>query len=418
MNLSIRIKLSIMMFLEFFIWGSWFVTLGTFLSRNLLASGSESAAVFSTQSFGAIVAPFIIGLIADRYFNAERILGILHLIGAVLMAQMFYSSEFTGFYPYVFGYMLLFMPTLALVNSISFKQMKSAEKEFSSIRIWGTIGWIVAGLCISFLFHWDSSEGVSKGLLKNTFAVAGISSLVLGVFSFSLPKTPPTVLKGEKIALSSLLGFDALKMLKDQNFLIFFISSILICIPLAFYYQNANLFLSEIGMDNPTGKMTIGQVSEVLFLLLLPLFFSKFGFKKTILVGMIAWAVRYILFAYGNTDELSSMLIIGIALHGICYDFFFVSGQIYTNSKAGEKFKSAAQGLITLATYGVGMLIGFWVAGIISDAYKISETQHDWEKIWILASFISFTVAIFFFITFSQSKENSERNIIKSIEEI
>jgi nucleoside transporter len=407
-----------MMFLEFFIWGSWFVTLGTFLGRNLQANGTETAAVFSTQSFGAIIAPFIIGLIADKYFNAERILGILHLIGAVLMSQMYYATDFEGFYPYVFGYMILFMPTLALVNSISFNQMKSAEKEFSTIRIWGTIGWIVAGLCISFLFQWDSSEAVSEGLLRNTFAVAGVSSLLLGVISFSLPKTPPTVFRGEKIALSSLLGLDALKMLKDKNFLIFFISSILICIPLAFYYQNANLFLNEIGMENSTGKMTIGQVSEVFFLLLLPLFFSKFGFKRTILVGMIAWAVRYYLFAYGNTDELSYMLIFGIALHGICYDFFFVSGQIYTDSKAGEKFKSAAQGLITLATYGVGMLIGFWVAGLITDAYKISEFKHDWEKIWVLASFIAALVTVLFFFTFNQKMENSERNMDKKLNEI
>ena len=406
------------MFLEFFIWGSWFVTLGTFLGRNLQANGTETAAVFSTQSFGAIIAPFIIGLIADKYFNAERILGILHLIGAFLMSQMYYATDFEGFYPYVFGYMILFMPTLALVNSISFNQMKSAEKEFSTIRIWGTIGWIVAGLCISFLFQWDSSEAVSEGLLRNTFAVAGVSSLLLGVISFSLPKTPPTVFRGEKIALSSLLGLDALKMLKDKNFLIFFISSILICIPLAFYYQNANLFLNEIGMENSTGKMTIGQVSEVLFLLLLPLFFSKFGFKKTILVGMIAWAARYYLFAYGNTDELSYMLIFGIALHGICYDFFFVSGQIYTDSKAGEKFKSAAQGLITLATYGVGMLIGFWVAGLITDAYKISEFKHDWEKIWVLASFIAALVTVLFFFTFNQKMENSERNKDKKLNEI
>jgi hypothetical protein len=188
MNLFIRIKLSLMMFLEFFIWGSWFVTLGTFLGRNLQANGSETAAVFSTQSFGAIIAPFIIGLIADRYFNAERILGVLHLIGAILMSQMYYATDFSGFYPYVFAYMILFMPTLALVNSISFNQMKSAEKEFSSIRIWGTIGWIIAGLCISFLFHWDSSEGVRDGLLRNTFAMAGISSLILGIFSFQPPK--------------------------------------------------------------------------------------------------------------------------------------------------------------------------------------------------------------------------------------
>ena len=399
------------MFLEFFIWGAWFVTLGTFLGKNLLATGSESAAVFSTQSFGAIIAPFIIGLIADRYFNAEKILGILHLIGAVLMLQMYNSTEFSSFYPYVLGYMIMYMPTLALVNSVSFNQMKNPEKEFSSVRIWGTIGWIVAGLCISFLFHWDSAEGVSTGLLKNTFLMAGIASLVLGLFSFILPKTPPTVTKGEKVTLSDILGLDAIRLLNNKNFLIFFISSILICIPLAFYYQNANLFLSELGVENPTGKMTIGQISEVLFLLLLPVFFTKFGFKRTILVGMLAWAIRYALFAYGNANELGFMLIIGIALHGICYDFFFVSGQIYTNSKAGEKYKSAAQGLITLATYGIGMLIGFWVAGFVSDAYKISATEHDWQRIWLVASGIAAVVAFLFIISFNQKNEEIAKQI-------
>lgn len=405
MNFSIRIKLSLMMFLEFFSWGSWYVTLGTFLGKNLQADGAQTAAVFSTQSFGAIIAPFIIGMIADRFFNAEKILGFLHLLGALLLFQMYNAVDFAGFYPYVFAYMIMFMPTLALVNSVSFNQMYNPEKEFSSIRIWGTIGWIVAGLCISFLFHWDSAEGVSQGLLQNTFLMGGISSLILGIFSFTLPKTPPTVSKGEKVTFSDIMGLDALKLLANKNFLIFFISSILICIPLAFYYQNANLFLSELGMENPTGKMTIGQISEVLFLLLLPVFFTRFGFKKTILVGMIAWALRYVLFAFGNANDLSMMLIVGIALHGICYDFFFVSGQIYTNSKAGEKYKSAAQGLITLATYGIGMLIGFWVAGLVSDASKLSDTSHDWQKIWLVAAGIAAVVSLLFIMTFDQRKE-------------
>jgi nucleoside transporter len=260
MNTKIKIQLSIMMFLEFFIWGGWFVTLGTFLGNNLKATGAESAMAFSTQSWGAIIAPFIIGLIADRYFNAEKILGILHLAGAVLMYQMYMSVDFAEFYPYVFGYMILYMPTLALVNSISFNQMKNPAKEFSFVRVFGTIGWIAAGLIISYVFLWDSAAGREAGLLKNTFLMVAIASACLGVFSFMLPKTPPKVGKEEKISISAILGLDALKLLKDRNFLVFFISSILICIPLAFYYQNANPFLSEIGMDNPTGKMTIGQV--------------------------------------------------------------------------------------------------------------------------------------------------------------
>jgi nucleoside transporter len=407
MKLTTRLQLSTMMFLNFFIWGAWFVTLGTFLFNNLNASGAQIGSVFSTQSWGAIIAPFVIGLIADRYFNAEKILAILHLAGAVLMYQMYNANGMTMFYPYVLAYMILFMPTLALVNSISFNQMNDPEKEFSSIRIWGTIGWIVAGLLISFVFLWDSETGVKAGLIKNTFLLASIASFVLGVFSFTLPKTPPKVLPGTKVKISEILGLDALKLLKDKNFALFFIASILICIPLAFYYQNANPFLSGIGVTNPTGKMTIGQISEVFFLLMLPIFFKKFGFKKTILIGMLAWAIRYALFAYGNANELSFMLIIGIALHGVCYDFFFVAGQIYTNAKAGIKYKSAAQGLITLATYGVGMLIGFKVAGLITDAYKLSEKAFDWKMIWIIPSGIAFVVFLLFAIFFSDKNEKA-----------
>jgi nucleoside transporter len=400
MNTKIKVQLSFMMFLEFFIWGGWFVTLGTFLGDNLKATGGEIAMAFSTQSWGAIIAPFIIGLIADRYFNAERILGVLHLLGALLMYQMYTASDFAVFYPYVLGYMIIYMPTLALVNSISFNQMKDPAKEFSFVRVFGTIGWIAAGLIISYVFLWDSVEARGEGMLKNTFLMVSIASAILGLFSFTLPKTPPTSIKEGNVNISTILGLDALRLLKDRNFLIFFISSILICIPLAFYYQNANPFLAEIGMENPTGKMTIGQASEVLFMLLLPFFFKRFGFKMTIIAGMLAWTVRYFLFAYGNAGDLAFMLIIGIALHGICYDFFFVSGQIYTDSKAGEKFKSAAQGLITLATYGLGMLIGFWVAGKISDLYLVSENVHDWTDIWIFPAVFAFAVMALFAIFF------------------
>ncbi|PKD20926.1 MFS transporter [Salegentibacter salinarum] len=398
-----RFQLSTMMFLEFFIWGGWFVTLGTFLPQNLDASGAQTAMAFSTQSWGAIVAPFIIGLIADRFFNAERILGVLHLIGALLLYMMFQAEDFSNFYPYVLGYMIIYMPTLALVNSISFFQMSDPSKQFSSIRVFGTMGWIISGLIISFVFAWDSAEGRSEGMLRYTFLMAAVASAVLGLFSFSLPKTPPSS-KGEKVSISDILGLEAISLLKGKNFLIFFISSILISIPLAFYYQNANPFLSEIGMEDPTGKMTIGQVSEALFLLLIPYFFKKFGFKITILAGMLAWTVRYLLFAYGDTGELAFMLIIGIALHGICYDFFFVSGQIYTDSKAGPKIKSAAQGLITLATYGVGMLIGFWVAGQVSDMYLNADGSHSWEEIWIFPAAFAFVVLILFAIFFKDEK--------------
>ncbi len=404
MNKTTQFQLSLMMFLEFFIWGGWFVTMGIYLPNTLNTSGGEIAMAYSTQSWGAIIAPFVIGLIADRFFNAERILGILHLIGAVLMYQMANATDFGVFYPYVLGYMIAYMPTLALVNSVSFNQMKDPAKEFSFVRVFGTIGWIVAGLVISYAFHWDSEEGVANGMLKNTFLMTAIASAVLGVFSFTLPKTPPKIGKDQKISISDILGLEALKLLKDRNFLFFFLASILICIPLAFYYQHAGQFLGEAGVSNPAAKMTIGQVSEVVFMLLLPFFFKKFGFKKTLLVGMIAWTLRYLLFAYGNSGELAFMLIIGIALHGICYDFFFVSGQIYTDSKAGEKFKSAAQGLITLATYGLGMLIGFYVAGKITDANVITEGQHNWNSIWIFPAIFAAIVMVLFAIFFKNEK--------------
>src|SRR5690606_35459836 len=378
MNKKTQFQLSLMMFLEFFIWGGWFVTLGTFLGSNLEATGAQSAMAFSTQSWGAIIAPFIIGLIADRYFNAERILGVLHLIGALLMYMMYQSTDFGAFYPYVLSYMIVFMPTLALVNSVSFNQMTDPAKQFSFVRVFGTIGWIVAGSLISFL-NWDSTESVAQGMLQNTFLMTAIASAVLGLYSFTLPKTPPKIDKDEKMSISNILGLDALSLLKDRNFLLFFIASVLICIPLAFYYQNASPFLTEIGVENSTFKMSIGQMSEVVFMLLLPFFFNKFGFKMTILAGMLAWTLQYLLFAYGDSGELVFMLIIGIALHGLCYDFFFVSGEIYTDTKAGKKFKSAAQGLITLSTYGVVMLIGFYIAGIITDMYQNTEGLHNWE---------------------------------------
>ena len=403
MSYFIKFQLSLMMFLQFFIWGSWFVTLGTFLSKNLDATGIQSSIAFSTQSWGAIIAPVFIGLIADKYFNAEKILGILHLIGGYLMIQLYQSTSFDLFYPLVFFYMLLYMPTLALVNSISFNQMKNPSKEFSSIRVFGTLGWIFSGIMISYFFGWDSQISINDGLLKNTFKMAAIASFALGILSFFLPKTPPNFSNKKSRKLKDILGLDALELLRDKNFLMFFITSILICIPLAFYYQQTNPFLVNIGMENPTGTMALGQFSEALFILLLPLFLKKFGFKITLIIGMFSWFLRYLLFAYGDVNDGYYLLILGIFLHGVCYDFFFVSGQIYTNFKAGRNFKSSAQGLITLATYGVGMYIGFWFAGFISDFYKIGLT-FNWKIIWIFPSLISLFVMFLFIIIFRNEK--------------
>jgi nucleoside transporter len=380
------------MFLEFFIWGGWFVTMGSFLAANLHASGAQTGLAYGTQAWGAIIAPFIVGLVADRYFNAERLLGVFHIAGGILMYALYDTGTFGAFYPVLLAYMILYMPTLALVNAIAFRQMDDPSRHFSGVRVWGTIGWIVAGLGVSYLFAWDSHAGIAEGRLRHTFLMCSIASFVLGAYAFTLPRTPPRPAAGEGAGLGRALGFDALVLLKERNFAVFFVASVLICIPLAFYYQNANQFLTEIQVANATGKQTIGQMSEVLFMLLIPLFLRSFGMKTTLLVGMLAWAARYVLFAFGNAHELTFMLIIGIALHGVCYDFFFVSGQIYTDSKAGAAHKAAAQGLITLATYGLGMLVGFWAAGLIDDLYAAAGA-HDWKAIWLYPA--AFAAAVF-----------------------
>ena len=406
MPLFVKIRLSLMMFLEFFVWGSWYVTMGTFLGANIQAKDQDISLAFSTQSLGAILAPFLVGLIADRYFQAQKILGSIHLVGAVMLYGLHQAVDFSAFFPILLGYMILFMPTLALVNSISFNQMAQPEKEFSGVRIWGTIGWIAAGILISTL-AWDSQEGLREGLLQNTWKLAAGASLLLGLYSFTLPATPPQAKSNAPFQLKEILGLDALRLLTHRNYAIFFLSSILICIPLAFYYQNASPFLTELGVENSTGKMALGQVSEVLFLVALPFFFTRFGLKKTLAVAMLAWVIRYLFFAFGDTGSGTWMLLAGIILHGICYDFFFVSGQIYTDAHAGKKYKSAAQGLITLATYGIGMGFGFWVAGQVSNFYLIEAGQHNWKLIWLIPAGISALVFLFFIAVFKPEKIKS-----------
>jgi len=393
-----------MMFLQFFIWGGWFVTMGSYLASTLHASGAQTALAYSTQSWGAIIAPLIVGLIADRYFNAERLLGLFHIAGGILMWALYSTSRFAAFYPYLFAYMILYMPTLALVNAVSFRHLPDPAKQFSTVRVWGTIGWIVAGLAISYAFAWDSHAGIAAGALRNTFLMCALASFALGIYSFTLPRTPPLPqAKKQGAGLGQLLGLDALGLLRERNFAVFFVASILICIPLAFYYQHANQFLTEIEVANATGKQTIGQMSEVLFMLLIPLFLRVVGMKGTLLLGMAAWACRYVFFAFGNAHELAWLLIIGIALHGACYDFFFVSGQIYTDSKADPRHKAAAQGLITLATYGLGMLIGFWCAGRIVDAFA-ARGVHDWYSIWLYPAAFAAVILVLFAATFRNER--------------
>ncbi|MFD1467084.1 nucleoside permease [Hymenobacter caeli] len=398
MTATVRFKLSLMMFLEFFIWGAWFVTLGTYLGSNLHTSGVQVGVAFLTQSVGAIVAPFIIGLIADRFFSAQKILGVLHLAGAALLWYAAGATSFDGFYPIILLYMILYMPTLALVNSISFRQLQNPQKEFASIRVLGTLGWIVAGLTIGWL-HWENKNSAGLTSLDLTLKMAAGASALLGAFSFLLPPTPPVQQAGP-VAVGDLLGLQAIGLLKNRSYLIFFLASVAICVPLSFYYGFTNVFLNEVGMKSAAGVQTLGQVSEVLFMLLIPVFFSRLGVKKMLAIGMLAWVVRYVFFAFGNDGSAYWMLIAGIVLHGICYDFFFVTGQIYTDNLAGEQSKSAAQGFITLATYGVGMLIGSLLSGRIVDAHQTAGALHDWHAIWLIPAGIAAAVLAVFVLLF------------------
>lgn len=397
MSTTTRFQLMVMMFLEFLIWGSWYVTMGTYLGDNLQATGVQIGLAYQTVSIGAIIAPFFIGLIADRFFPAQRILGVLHLVGAVVLYLLGQQSTFNGFYPLILTYMLLYMPTLALVNAVAFRQMSDTAKEFPPVRVLGTIGWIVVGNIIAYLALEKTKS------LDQTFLIGAIASAALGIFSFFLPNTPPPKSKEEKISISDILGLEALGMLKNSSYLIFFIGSILVCIPLSFYYNFANPFLNEAGMVGAAGKMSWGQISEIAFMLVLPVALIRYGIKKILLVGMLAWALRYICFAYGDAGENYWMLIVGIILHGVCYDFFFVTGQIYTEQQAGVRFKSSAQGMITLATYGIGMFIGSYISGYVVDMYN-ADGVHNWTSIWMVPAGLAVAILLGFAFFFRSEK--------------
>jgi nucleoside transporter len=398
---AVRVKLSAMMFLQFFVWGAYFVTMGTYLLQGLGFTGTETGQAYSTMPWGAIVAPFVVGMIADRFFAAEKLLGVLHLVGAGLLYWVSTITTPVAFFWVLLLYALCYNPTLALVNAIAFNQMASPEKQFPSVRLWGTIGWIVAGLIVGTL----GIEATATPL-----RIATAASLVFGLLAFFLPHTPPKSL-GHKVTVRDVLGLDALSLMKDRSFAIFVIGSLLICIPLAFYYNFTNPFLNEMGVVNAAGKQTLGQMSEVFFMLVMPFFFRRLGVKWMLIAGMAAWATRYLLFAFGNATELVFMYYLGILLHGVCYDFFFVTGQIYVDKTAPKSIQASAQGFITLVTYGVGMLIGSWVSGPVVDRYatKLGEAvSHDWTAIWLWPASMAFVIILLFAFFFDGGKRETK----------
>jgi nucleoside transporter len=382
--------LAFMMFVEYFIWGAWYVTMGSYMPANLHSSGLQIGAAYSALAIATMISPFFIGLVADRYFPAQRIMGVLHLLGGVLLFLVPMISNNSVFYWAILLYSLLYMPTIALSNSVAFNQMTDPGKQFPWIRVFGTAGWIVAGTIIGKL-------GLEKSV--STFQIAAAASLLLGLASFVLPNTPP------KGAASRAPGTEAFVLFKNRPYLIFFIAAILVCIPLSFYYGFANNFLVELGMKNSAFKMTLGQYSEGLFILAIPFLFNRIGVKNMLLMGMTAWILRYVCFAYGGLGANAWMLYAGIILHGVCYDFFFVTGYMYTEKKAGEGIKNAAQQLFTFATYGLGMFIGTYFSGYIDDVYAISPNVHDWRHIWLVPAYIAAGVLLYFILFFREKKQ-------------
>lgn len=394
MKLNTGILLALMMLLEYFIWGSWYVTMSTYMSENLHATGLQIGAAYSALAIATMISPFFVGLIADRFFAAQKIMGVLHLVGAALLFMATRITDNNAFYWVILFYSLLYMPTIALSNSVAFSQMSDPGKQFPWIRVFGTLGWIIAGVVIG-------SMAIEK--TSATFLIAAGASAALGLFSFFLPDTPPKAAASDGSAAKA-LGAEAFVLFKDRPYLVFFIAAILVCIPLSFYYGFANNFLNELKVENAATKMTLGQISEGLFILAIPFLFYRIGVKKMLLLGMGAWILRYVFFAYGDNGANLWMLYAGIILHGVCYDFFFVTGYMYTEKKAGEKIKNAAQGLFTFATYGVGMSIGTLFSGFIADKYKLAE-GHNWQSIWFVPAIIAAAVLVYFIIFFKEKRE-------------
>ena len=404
---NLVLRLSLMMFLQFFIWGAWYTTIAVYMTE--LGMGSLTHWPYTVNPIAAIVAPFFLGLIADRFFATEKVLGVLHILGGLILfltPQM--SQSPTLFIVSLLAYNLCYMPTLGLSNSLAFHNITDQENQFPVIRVFGTIGWIVAGLLISYVLGYIIGGVAEKTPLP--LYTAATASVLLGLYSFSLPHTPPKG-AGEKVSFRSIAGIDAFQILGSKSFYVFLICSLLICIPLAAYYNFTQLYLGASGFTNIAGTQTIGQMSEVVFMLLMPLFFVRLGIKKMLLFGMFAWAMRYALFALGAPDAVTWMIITGIALHGICYDFFFVAGQIYVDKKSNEKIRGQAQGFLVLVTYGLGMLIGAQIAGTVFNSFlgdQTGLTPQQWQDFWWLPAGFAVVVFIIFGVFFNDKVDTSK----------
>lgn len=402
MPFSIRLRLSLMMFLNYVIWGAWYVTIDTYLTTTLHFTGTEAGAVFGTTALASMISPFFVGLIADRFFASERVLATLHLIGAVLLYAVTRTSSFSAVYGLMLIYCLCYFPTIALTNSIALQQMSSPGKDFPLVRVFGTFGWIAINVLIGAL-------AVEKS--ASQFLIAAGASVAMALFSLALPHTPPQN-KGKSVSAREILGLDALVMFKKSAFAVFAAASVLACIPLTFYFSFTNDYLNDLHVQNAAGKMALGQVSEVVMMLLMPFLLRRMTVRSILIVGMLSWTIRYTLLAYGNAGAAIWMFYIAILLHGVCYDFFFMTGQLYTDQEAPPNLRSAAQGLITFLTYGVGMFIGSLSSGITIDHFTQAIgglVMRNWQSFWLTSAGLSFAVLLLIAIFF-RSRSRIESN--------
>ena len=418
---ALKSRLSLMMFLQFFIWGVWYVPMYTFLD-SLGVDATKIGFAYSATGLAAIVSPIFIGMIADKFFPSQIVLGVMHLLGGFFLFMASKATDWSSFLPYLLAHLFCYMPTLALVNSVLFQSVKDPQKDAPAIRTFGTIGWIVSGIVIgsSFLVGAEESlkfqipgflggpdapeDSIGLGLTNLPLLIGAGASMLLGVFSFFLPNTPPQM-KGQRISVGDLLGFKSISLMKDRSFSVFIICSLLLCIPLSFYYQSANGYLKAMDINNSEGVMALGQVSEIFFLLLVPFLLMRLGVKKMLLIGMLFWVLRYIFFAAGSADT-QYLLFLGVLAHGICYDFFFFTGQLYVDKKAPTDIRSQAQGFITFVTLGVGMFIGGNVNGFWTKMQTDETTKEiNWDAVWYFPAIMALVVLIAFFFMFDDSKD-------------
>lgn len=405
MQTKLKVQLSTFMFLQYFIWGSWYVTMGSYMGKVLKFEGSEIGLAYGAFAIGAMISPFFVGLIADRYFASEKLLGVLGVLGGGILFLLANTAEkdFWSFYALLITYCATYVPTLALGNSLSLHQLHNAKSDFPRVKIFSAIGWIAGGLAVSQIGAEES---------HHQFYLAGGLSLVFGLFAFTLPHTPPKK-TGQDVTIGQILGLDALSLLGKRSFAIFILCMFLICIPLYFYFVNLHIYLGELEWENAAAKMTLAQVSDVVFLFLLPVFLRSIGYKWTIFIGILAWVTRFFLLAYstdmaGNPQTL--MILVAICLHGVCYDFLFIAGQLYVDDESNEKIRGAAQGFIAFILWGIGGFVGTYIAGRVQGKYTLSETSHEWFGIWIVPAIMASVVLVVFLIFFQNPKKSTVTN--------